>query len=428
MIATCPHCQSGFYIIPDMAGQVMTCSKCKKQVRAPDRRGKGAPPLPDDGIPMANLAETRAETEERLKNETEARLEVEKKLNEETEARIKSEQLANELAEAKTQLEERLKETTEAKAALIERLNSAQDAQTDDEKSALIKAEITAREKAEESLRAAAIKHASLEEQLRIESQARTRAEDKLQFEAKAHAEDSERLKTESEARSLTEERLRTEIETRTRAEGEVAAEAKLRAEVERRVEELKKENAELDEKLRMEIQTRTKAEAQVKTETMSRSRVQSQMEADAAKFAKLEKELSAAHSRMLDTPRIRIGTDLTNFNKGLFRMSVVLSIAAGIFGGLFAYRNGYIINSHFDRPMALPFFSKSQLLPLNLIGIAIVSIALVWVGYFLIKFILKGFGGNVTTKVEKLPKVETPEPAQEEPVAAGSSRIWRSS
>ena len=81
MIATCPYCQSGFYIASDLAGKVVACSKCKKQVRVPDRRGAGAglPQQADGGIPAAIPADTRVEVEERLKAETEGRFEAEKK-------------------------------------------------------------------------------------------------------------------------------------------------------------------------------------------------------------------------------------------------------------------------------------------------------------------------------------------------------------
>jgi predicted Zn finger-like uncharacterized protein len=427
MIATCPHCQSGFYIVPDLAGQVITCSKCKKQVRAPDRRGI-ITPAHNDGIPMALLAETRAEIEERLKLEGEARIEAEKKLNDATETRIKAEQLVQELSQGKAQLEAALKETVAAKQDLIERLNTAGNAQTDDEKSALIKTEIAAREKTEENLRDAELKAATLEEKLKIETQKLMRAEEKLDAEKSVHAEVQERLKTEQQAHSQTEEKLRTEISARATAEAEAAAEAKLRAGLERRLEAQTKAKDELEEQIRIELQARTKTEAQVKTETMARMRVQSQVEADAGKLAKLEQELANAKTKLTDTHHTIIRKGSMNLDKGLLRMAAVLSIAAGVGGALFALHNGYIINSHFDRPMILPFFKQPRLLPLNLIGITFASFALVWVGYLLVKFILRGFGGNVTAKAKKLPKVEISTPAPEEAVAFGSSRIWRSS
>jgi hypothetical protein len=411
-----------------LAGQVIACSKCKKQVRAPDRRGKGAPPLPDDGIPMAALAETRAETEERLKNETEVRVETEKKLDEATEARIKSDQLVQELSQTKAQLEATLKETIAAKQDLIERLNSAGNAQTDDEKSALIKTEISAREKTEENLRAAELKTASLEEKLKIETQKLMRAEEKLGAEKTSHAQAEEHLKTEQQVRSLTEEKLRTEISARATAEAQAASESKLRAELERRLEAQTKAKDELEGQIRAEMQARTKADAQVKTETMARMRVQTQMEADAGRLAKLEQEIEDAKAKLTDMPRTRVSKGSMNLDKGLLRMAVVLSIAAGIGGALFALHNGYIINSHYDRPMMLPFFKQPQLLPLNLIGISFASMVLVWVGYLLVKFIQRGFGSSVTAKARKLPKVEISEPVPQQAVTMGSSRIWRSS
>ena len=112
MIATCPHCQSGFYIASELAGAVVTCSKCKKQVRAPDRRNR-APGLSsetNDGIPVAMPAETRAEAEEHLKNETEARFELEKKIKDSLDATAKAEFQAKIDAQARQEAEERLKQ------------------------------------------------------------------------------------------------------------------------------------------------------------------------------------------------------------------------------------------------------------------------------------------------------------------------------
>jgi predicted Zn finger-like uncharacterized protein len=136
MIATCPHCQSGFYIASDLAGAVVKCSKCKKEVRAPDRRGCAPGPLsqPNDGIPMAILAETRAEAEEHLKNETEARFELEKKIKEALEAKTKAELQAKTDAQAKQEAEERLKQEISARAAI--------EAKSSTETEARLKAEV----------------------------------------------------------------------------------------------------------------------------------------------------------------------------------------------------------------------------------------------------------------------------------------------
>jgi len=96
------------------------------------------------------------------------------------------------------------------------------------------------------------------------------------------------------------------------------------------------------------------------------------------------------------------------NLNKGLLRLAILLSIAGAAAGGLFAFHNGYIINSRFDRPMSLPFFDRPQLLPLNLIAISIAGAALVWAAYLLAWFILKGFRfNNGATSVKKDPKTK---------------------
>jgi len=118
MIATCPHCQSGFYIATDLAGKVVTCSKCKKQVRVPGRPGFALSELPNDGIPVAFLAESRVEVEERLKNETEGRFETEKKLKEALEAQAKAEQQLQEEIKARAEAENQAKMEQQAKRGL----------------------------------------------------------------------------------------------------------------------------------------------------------------------------------------------------------------------------------------------------------------------------------------------------------------------
>ena len=122
MIATCPHCQSGFYIASDLAGKVIACSKCKKQVRAPERRGSGPPEQHNDGIPVANLAETRIEVEERLKTETEARFDTEKQLRDASEARTRAEEQSKADSRARQDAETRLKIEVGARASMEAKL------------------------------------------------------------------------------------------------------------------------------------------------------------------------------------------------------------------------------------------------------------------------------------------------------------------
>ncbi len=206
MIATCPHCQSGFYITPELAGKVINCSKCKKQVRAPDRRGGGPQAPSSDGIPTAIVEETRGEIEERLKTETEARQEAEKNLKQALEEKARAEEQAKTEAQAKTELEEKLKQTgngagtdTNALAEIEAKLKDT--SRTRDELEKKLKDEATARTKAE----ARAEAKAEIEKLLKAELEARTKAESQLKAELSAKRKMQARLEEETETRKNAE-------------------------------------------------------------------------------------------------------------------------------------------------------------------------------------------------------------------------------
>jgi predicted Zn finger-like uncharacterized protein len=270
MIVTCPHCQGGFYIASELAGKVIVCSKCKKQVRAPDRQAGGLSGQANDGIPTAILAETRVEVDERLKTEAEARAEMEKILKEALDARAKAE--------------------TQAK----------------------------------------------------VDSEARQEAE----------------------------------------------------------------------ERLRREVQTLAAIEARLLTETEAKE--------------KTEQALAAARAMLCDAEVAELAKEPINFNKGLKRLTILLSFATAWIGGVIAHRNGYIIWSHFDRPVYLPGFAEPVYLPIVLIAFCAGGFAAAWVAYLVVIFVIKGFSGSSETKKNKQ-HLSEPAVEIEEPTLPGGARVWRS-
>jgi hypothetical protein len=381
MIATCPHCQSGFYLSPEMAGSVIKCSKCKKEVRAPDRRGCVPGPLSDDGIPAAILAETRAEAEEHLKNETEARFELEKKIKDSLDARAKAELQAKLDAQARHDAEERLKQEVSARAAIEAKLST----------------EIDARRKAEESAMAEKQAREHFEEQLKTDADVRMKADVQVESISRELAEVKAKLKEAEDAR--------TEAQTRAIKE----AEAK----------------GQLEQQLQAETDAKIKAESQAKAEALAKKKYQSQAESEAAVRIKLEQELEAVKTRIQDAKVVASARKPINITKGLVRVTFILSLVAAGIGGYIAYTNGYIINSHFDRPMRLPMFSKAVYLPVNLIAISIGSYLAAWVVFLILLFVIKGFGRSTSAKIRAIARTE---PIAEETYVAGEGRMWRSS
>jgi len=355
MIATCPHCQNGFYIGPDLAGNVVTCSKCKKQVRAPDRRLRGdtAPEVPSDGIPMAILAETRAEAEERLKTETEARIEVEKRLKEAIEAKSKAEE-----------------------AVLAER---------------------RAREE--------------LEARLKAEAEARSKAGTQTEAENQDHAELEGKLKDAVRARDELELKLKDADVNRVRAETRAQSESQAKAQIE--------------ELLQAEVEARVKAESQAKAEAIAKKKAQTRLDEEIEAREKAEQEAVAAKTRLRDAEVAAIAMSPLNLDRGLMRLTFVLSFVFAAIAGLIAFRNGYIIWSHFDRPVRLPWSSEPMYLPIVLIAFCVGGFVAAWAAYLVAIFVIKGFR---QPSVLKAKKHHQPELKDEEVVSSGECKMWRSS
>ncbi len=383
MIATCPHCQSGFYIASELAGAVVKCSKCKKQVRAPDRRGC-APGLlseANDGIPVAILAETRAEAEEHLKNETEARFELEKKIKDSLDAKAKAEFQAKIDAQARQEAEERLKQEVSARAAIEAKLLTETDA----------------RRKAEESAMAEKQARENFEEKLKTETEARLKADVQVEAISRQLAEVKAKLTEAEDARKEAEARVVKEAEAK----------------------------GQLEQRLQAETEAKIKAESQAKAEAFAKKKYQSQAESEAAVIIKLEQELEAAKAKIRDAKVAASVRKPINITKGLVRLTFILSLVAAGTGGYIAYINGYIINSHYDRPMYLPMFSKAVYLPINLIAISVGSYIAVWVVFLILLFVIKGFCRSNSAKIKTITRTE---PMAEETYVAGEGRVWRSS
>jgi predicted Zn finger-like uncharacterized protein len=383
MIANCPHCQSGFYISSEMAGSVVKCSKCKKEVRAPDRRGCAPGPLtvPSDGIPFAVLAETRAEAEEHLKNETEARFELEKKIKDALDARAKAEAQAKIDAQAKQEAEERLQKEVSARAAIEAKFST----------------ELDARKKAEESAIAEKQAREHLEEQLKAETEARLKSD----------------VYSETLGMDLA------EVKTKLKEAEDTMAEAEKRALNEAEAK------GKFEQLLQAETEAKIKAESQAKAEALAKKKYQSQAESEAAVRAKLEQEIEAIKTRFQDAKVAASSRKPVNITKGLLRLAFILSPLAAAAGGYIAYINGYIINSHYDRPMHLPMFRTSVYLPVNLIAISVGSYIAAWFLFLVLLFVIKGFSRSSSTKIQTITRQE---PMVEETYVAGEGRMWRSS
>ena len=358
MIATCPHCQNGFYISPDLAGNVVTCSKCKKQVRAPDRRlrGDSAPEAHNDGIPMVILAETRAEAEERLKAETEARIEAEKKLKEALEAKARAEEQAKVDSQSRAEAEERLKTEVQLRSAVEAQLSTATKTESQD--------------------------HAELEEELKEAVRAKNELELKLK---------------DSDA---------------TRARAEALAESESQAKT--RIEQL----------MQTEVEARVKAESQAKAEAIARKKAQTQLQDEVEAREKAEEDAAKAKTKLRDAEVAAIAMSPINLDRGLMRLTFVLSFVMAGMAGMIAYRNGYIIWSHLDRPVRLPWSSEPVYLPIVLIAFCAAGFAAAWVAYLVAIFVIKGFR---QPSVIKEKKHRRPEPKDEEVVSSGG-KMWRSS
>jgi predicted Zn finger-like uncharacterized protein len=409
MIATCPHCQSGFYIASDLAGKVITCSKCKKQVRAPDRRGAGPSGQPNDGIPFANIAETRVEVEERLKSESEARFDTEKQLKEVIEAKVRADEQSKVDSQARQEAEARLKVEVGARAAMEARLLT----------------ETEAKVQAEESAMAA--------EQARVELEVRFKAETEARSKAQAQAEASLQTSLEAEAKLKDAIRTSREMELKLRDEEVVRMKAEARAdgEAESRAHIGKQLQEEVGARLR-EAEGRAKAENQAKLESQAKRRIQVQLDDEVEARERVEQELAKAKARLRDADLATLLREPVNFTRGLMRLTIVLSLVTAWLSGWFAYRNGYVIWSQFDRPVRLPWFSEPVYLPIILILFCIGGFIAAWMAFLLAIFIIKGFRQPTVFKKSARRHRPKPEAVVEETVSAGGERsehkMWRSS
>jgi predicted Zn finger-like uncharacterized protein len=383
MIATCPHCQSGFYIASDLAGAVVICSKCKKQVRAPDRRGCAPGPLSgtDDGIPVAMLAETRAEAEEHIKNEAEARFELEKKIKDALEAKAKAEFQTKIDAQARQEAEERLKQEVSVRATIEAKLLTETDAGRKAEESAI--AEKQARE--------------NLEEKLKTETEVRLKADAQVEAISCQLAEVKTKLNEAEDARKEAETRVVKETEAKGL----------------------------LEQQLQAETELKIKAESQVKAEALAKKKYQSQAESEAAARTKLEQELEAVKTKIQDEKVAASERKPINIIKGFVRLTFILSLIAAGIGGHIAYINGYILNSHYDRPVHLPIFSKAVYMPINLIAISLGSCIAVWAVFLILIFAIRGFCRANSTKIKTITMAE---PMVKETYIASDCGTWRSS
>ena len=385
MIATCPHCNSGFYISSEMAGAVVKCSKCKKEVRAPDRRGCAPGPLTqyNDGIPFAILAETRAEAEEHLKNETEARFDLEKRIKDAMDAKAKAEFQAQIDAKAKQEAEERLQKEVSARAEI----------------EAKFATEADARKKAEESAIEAKQTIQSLEEKLKAETESRLKTD--------VYVETINMELTEIKAKLAQAEKALKDAQTNA------AKEAEAKGQLEQRLQ------AETDEKI--------KAESQAKAEALAKKKYQMQAESETSVKIRLEQEIETLKDRIYQQKIVQSERKPVNVTKGLLRLTFILSLVAAFAGGYFAYINGDIIKCSFDRPIHISWFSQPLYIPrvLAIGAFGIGGFLIAWAAFLLAIFIIKGFCRQRPVKPKQ---IISPEPIAEETYIVGGSRGWRSS
>jgi chemotaxis protein histidine kinase CheA len=382
-----------------MAGEVINCSKCKKKVRAPDRRVKSAnaPPLPNDGIPIATMEETRAELEERLKLEEESRIEAERKLTDIDGARIKAEELSKQQGERLAQLEKEHKELTETKASLMERLKTVGDAPGNGQNSGVIEAEIAAREKAEKAARDLETKIAALDGELNNQKAAKEQAEkqavdaqQKYQQEARAHQTTQSKLTAESQSKAGIENQLKAEIERRTKAESEL------------------KTKAGIEERFENQLQEMNKLESQLKAETSARLRSQAQLEQEIEKRNRMQKEVSMMQIQTDTHKEVKFVEKPRDYHKGVLRLIMVLSVMAAIFGGVFEYYYGYanyILNRYFNDSALLLYVNRPHLVPINLVIFGVATFIFVWLLYLPVRFVIGGFSGESGPEVRKTKK-----------------------
>lgn len=428
MIATCPHCQSGFYISPDLAGNILNCSKCKKQVRAPDRRARGLTdqPPPADGIPIAIVADTRAEIEERLKNEVETKHELEQRLQKELKT----------LSQLQEQLSKEIQAKNKAEAvaqAFAEKLKANNVDVSESEIASLKANESEIEKKLQEAIEA----KTTAEAQAQAEIQARTEMESRLAIDTQARKKADESLTLEKQNRKELEARLKAETQARARAEALIGKEDSGLAQLQEKLQEAETAlsrteiqaesathaKAEIEKQLQEEKEERIKTDSQWKMEVMTKRKTQAQLDLESKAREKVEGELSQLKARLKEMEVAAAVKKPGGQGKRLFWLTFIFSIVLAGGAGYYAYINGYIINSHFDRPVHLPMFEKPVYLPVNLIAFCVCGFLAAW-GIYLLQFII-GRGSN---KPRAAQKQYPQQPKVEEIMAFEEKKLWRSS
>ncbi|MBN2019044.1 MAG: hypothetical protein JW749_02330 [Sedimentisphaerales bacterium] len=443
MIATCPHCQSGFYISPDLAGNVINCSKCKKQVRAPDRRARGlssSEPPPDDGIPVAIIAETRAEVEERLKTETEAKRELEQRfqkeeqalaeiqaqLAKETEARRKAEQaalgLVEKLKDAGVKVSDSEIESIKGSAAAAQKkLQEAIEARTKAEQQAT--SESKAKTEAQEQLKQTLQAKTDLESTLSTETQARKKAEEAAQLDRQNIAALEAKLKVESEARLRAESLKGKDGEGLAQLEEKLLEAEAARAKFESQAKTESEFRAKMENQVKEEKELRLRLESQWKAEIMANRKIQSQLEADTKAKETAELQIEELQAQIKAIELAATSKKSGSKTRGLAALTFMFSLITAAAAGYIAYLSGYIINSNYDRPVQLPGFQQPVYLPINLVAITLAGFVSAWVLYLIERLILSSTRPSRPAKKQQIIA-----PQAEETVPFGEAKLWRSS
>jgi hypothetical protein len=268
---------------------------------------------------------------------------------------------------------------------------------------------------------------------------ARAAIEAKLLTKTDAGIKVEESAMAEKQARENFEEKLKAETEARLKADAQIDAISRDLAEVKAKLKEAEEARMEaetravkeaevkgqLEQRLQAETEAKAKAESQAKAEAIAKKKYQSQAESEASTRTRVEQELEAVKSRIRNAETEASTRRPVDLVKGLTRLIFILSFVAAGVGGYIAYINGYVINSHYDRPMRLPMFSKPVYLPVNLIAISIGSFIAAWAVYLIVLFVIKGFSRSSAAKIKMITRSE---PMVEETVSAGEGRMWRSS
>jgi hypothetical protein len=228
------------------------------------------------------------------------------------------------------------------------------------------------------------------------------------------------RLKVESQAKDLALEKLKQEIQLKNDFE------TKLKEVLAERTQEKDKLNSleHIEKQLKDEKELKIRLESQWKAEIMAKRKTQTELDneikakenavAESVHLKTRIKELESTHSKRKSI----------DWKKGLKRLTILLSFVFAAGAGYFAYINGYVINSHFDRPVHLPFFPKAVYMPIDLIIITVSGFVAAWILYLIELIIIKGFHKKPSVNKMQL----ATEPQVEEIMSFSEKKPWRSS